>query len=137
MSAGYLRRREWLASSAESRIDNWRLVSGWFAASSHGQAPAASPQSNSVRYSATWQISMSAVVLQTALNLLKNSGVTPVVIGELVLNYYNVPCILHVAFLYAPILTEPNMLQEIEICVPSSQFSAAELTLNSCPLFEG
>jgi len=58
--------------------------------------------------------------LQTALNLLQNSRVTTVVIGEVALNYYNVPCILH----------------EIEICVPSSQFNAAELALNSSPVFE-
>lgn len=39
---------------------------------------------------------MSAEVLQTALHLLKSSNVAAVVVGEVVLNYYNVPCVLHV-----------------------------------------
>lgn len=34
--------------------------------------------------------------LETILNLLNNSGVPAVLVGELVLNYYNVPCVLHV-----------------------------------------
>lgn len=49
---------------------------------------------------------MSVDGLQTALDVLKSSGVATVVVGELVLNYYNVPCILHVAILYTPILAE-------------------------------
>ncbi|KAJ4590696.1 hypothetical protein HRR94_000046 [Exophiala dermatitidis] len=63
---------------------------------------------------------MSVDGLQTALDVLKSSGVATVVVGELVLNYYNIPCILH----------------DIEICIPSSQFRAAELALSSSPLFE-
>ncbi|KAL2397546.1 hypothetical protein ABEF93_000780 [Exophiala dermatitidis] len=57
---------------------------------------------------------MSVDGLQTALDVLKSSGVATVVVGELVLNYYN----------------------DTEICVPSSQFRAAELALSSSPLFE-
>lgn len=85
-------------------------------------------------------INMSAVTLtlQTALHLLKNSAVATVVVGEVALNYYNVPCVLHVAILpiCTAILTESNMLQDIEICVPSSQFNTALSALNSSPLFE-
>ncbi|OAP54567.1 hypothetical protein AYL99_11015 [Fonsecaea erecta] len=59
-------------------------------------------------------MSADVLLLQTALNLLKSADVATVVVGELVLNYYN----------------------DIEVCVPSSQFSAAVRALNSSPLFK-
>ena len=39
---------------------------------------------------------MNARSLQTALDLLRNAGVTCVIVGEVSLNYYNVDCVLHV-----------------------------------------
>ncbi|MCJ1475797.1 hypothetical protein MMC13_004461 [Lambiella insularis] len=54
---------------------------------------------------------MNAGSLQTALNLLRNAGVNCVIVGELSLNYYN----------------------DVEICVPVSQFEVAELALSKSP----
>ncbi|TVY92921.1 hypothetical protein LAWI1_G004653 [Lachnellula willkommii] len=63
---------------------------------------------------------MEALQLKVALRILEYGGIPACIIGEIALNYYNVPRVLH----------------DIEICVPEASLSKAALMLQGTGLFE-
>lgn len=80
---------------------------------------------------------MDLTPVKVAERILKYHGVALCLVGELVLNYYNVPRVCHVrANLQLRLTRLINPAQDLEICVPKSSFITAAGLLCSTGLFK-